>query len=115
MTQNRNKLIELFISNISNIIVHNILENAIKNERLDLEEKYRKELINSFNIAKKYREKINPINDCLPYKHSSYIKNKIKNKVITELKLRINKGYKNINLSLINIEVNKVLKKLMVE
>ena len=115
MTQNRNKLIELFISNISNIIVHNILENKIKNEKLDLEEKYRKELINSFNIAKKYREKINPINDCLPYKDSSYIKNKIKNKVTTELKLRINKGYKNINLSLINIEVNKVLKKLMVE
>lgn len=66
MPQNKNKLIELFIGNISNAIVHNILEKAIDKE--EIAEKYRKELITSFEVAKKYREKINPINTPLPIK-----------------------------------------------
>ena len=32
MIQNRNKLIELFIGNLSNAVVHKILEKAIENE-----------------------------------------------------------------------------------
>ena len=60
MVQNRNKLINLLIGNISNSVVHDILENAIDNE--EIANKYEKELTTSFKIAKKYREKINPIN-----------------------------------------------------
>ena len=41
MTQNRNKFIEIFIGNISNAIVHEILEKSIKQDFLV--DKYRKE------------------------------------------------------------------------
>ena len=52
MVQNRNKLIELFIGNASNSIVHRILEKAIAKERNEeISDKYRKELITSFEIA----------------------------------------------------------------
>ncbi|MEK6927632.1 MAG: hypothetical protein AABX11_04325 [Nanoarchaeota archaeon] len=47
MTQNKSKILELFISNLSNAIVHSILEKAINFEGLT--EKYRKELINTEN------------------------------------------------------------------
>ena len=60
MPQNRKKLIELFIGNLVNAIIHNLLEKAIDKE--EIADKYRKELLASFEIAKKYREKINPIN-----------------------------------------------------
>ena len=59
MVQNRNKLINLFIGNISNSIIHDILERAIKNE--EISNRYEKELTTSFEIAKKYRNKINPL------------------------------------------------------
>ena len=72
MPQNRNQLIELFIGNITNAIVHRILERAIDKE--EIADKYRKELITSFEVAKKYREEINPINSSLPDKDISYIK-----------------------------------------
>lgn len=108
MTQNRNKLIKLFISNISNSIVHEILERAI-NEELIID-KYRKEIINSLEIAKKYREKINPADRVLSNKDIGYIRAKIINKVKSELMTRISKGYKNINLNLIDELVNKFLK-----
>lgn len=108
MVQNRNKLIELFISNITNSIVHEILEKAIfQNELI---RKYNKELLNSLELAKKYQEKINLKNLPLPFRDINYIKNKIINKVKTELLLRISKGYTNINLSLINQSVDKYLK-----
>jgi len=38
---NRNKLLELFISNIANAIIHKILEKAI--DKPDISEKYNKE------------------------------------------------------------------------
>ncbi len=66
MPQNRNKLIELFIGNISNAIVHEILEKAITQE--ELIEKYDKELLASLSLAKRYREKINPIDKSFPHK-----------------------------------------------
>lgn len=109
---NRNKLIELLIGNISNVIVHNILEKAIDKE--EIADKYRKELIASFEMAKKYREKINPVNSILPDRDINYIRNKIINKVKTELNIRIKKGYENINLNLIEKEVDKVLEELKV-
>ena len=69
MVQNRNKLIELFIGNASNSIVHRILEKAIAKERNEeISDKYRKELITSFEIARRYRKGINPVNLPLPKK-----------------------------------------------
>ena len=47
MTQNRNKLVELFISNISNTVTHRILESAINQE--EIANWYRKEVINRSN------------------------------------------------------------------
>jgi hypothetical protein len=109
---NRNKLIEAFTSNLSNAIIHNILEKAIDKE--EIAERYSKEIKNSWEIAKKYREKINPINNPLPLHDLEDIKRKITNKVNSELNLRINKGYNNINLSLVKEIVDKSLKELRV-
>ncbi len=99
MVQNRNKLIEFFIGNISNAIVHEILERAVNEEFIA--DKYRKDLRTSFELAKKYREKINPISKSLPDKDIFYIKTKIINRVRAELMIRISKGYENIDLNLI--------------
>ena len=108
MVQNRNKLIDLFIGNIANSIVHEILEKAAKEN--ELISRYRKELTTSFEIAKKYRNKINPISSSLPDKDNIYIKSKIIRKVRAELSLRISKGYENIDLGLVEELVNKALK-----
>ena len=94
MVQNRNKLIDLFVGNISNSIIHEMLEKAIDNEFL----------------SKRYREKINPVNSSLSNKDVEYIKNKIKNKVISELSIRISNGYRNIDLELANNIIEKYLK-----
>ena len=108
MVQNRNKLIELFVGNISNSIVHDILERSVSKELMAY--KYRKELITSLEVAKRYREKINPTNTPLPLRDIAYMRTKIINKVKTELMTRILKGYKNIDLSLIDDLVDKALK-----
>ena len=110
MTQNRNKLIELFIGNISNSIAHEVLERAVIKDFMA--DKYRKELIVSMDLAKKYREKINPLNEPLPEKDINYIKNKIINRVKSELNLRISKGYKNIDLYITEELVLKALSNL---
>jgi len=70
MSQNRNKLIDLFVGNISNSVVHMILEKAIDEDNLrkhydkidedNLRKHYDKEFSISLDIAKNYREKINP-------------------------------------------------------
>ena len=107
MPQNRNKLIDLFIGNISNAITHEILEKSSINE--DIKDHYHKEFEVSANIAKNYRQKINPIPSPLPEKDLVFIKNKIINKVNSELQSRINKGYENINLNLVETIVNDIL------
>lgn len=107
MNQNRNKLIDLFVGNISNSVVHRILEKAIEEE--NIRRHYDKEFIISLEIAKKYRTKINPINKPLPRKDIVKIKEKIKKKVDAELKLRISKGYTNINLELVEPIINELL------
>ncbi len=109
MSQNRNKLIELFIGNMSNSAVHEILEKAIKEE--NIRNHYNKELSISLDIAKKYRKKINPVNTPLPDKDICYIKQKIIRNVMAELKLRVSKGYQNIDLGLIDSTVDKLLRK----
>jgi len=107
VVQNRNKLIDLFIGNISNSIIHRILEKAIDNEEIG--GRYDKESLTSWKIAKKYRERINPTDDRLPEKDIGYIKSRIINKVRVELTLRISKGYENIDLALIEELVDKIL------
>ena len=113
MTQNRNKLIDLFIGNIANAVIHKILEQAIDDELL--RKYYGKELLNSIEIAKKYREKINPINKPLPEKDIGNIRIKIINKANSELKLRIEKGYKNIHLELVESIADKMLTEIKVQ
>ena len=107
MAQNRNKLIGLLIGNISNAVIHKILEESIGDEML--RKHYDKELLNSVEIAKRYREKINPVKKPLPEKDAENIKNKIIGKVANELQLRISKGYRNINLDLVEDIVNEML------
>ena len=100
MVHNRNKLIDLFIGNTANVVVHKILEKAIEDE--DIGKKYIKEIRNSHDIAKKYRKKINPADNVLNDKKAEEIKNKIIIKVQSEISIRIAKGYKNIDINLID-------------
>ena len=108
MVQNRNKLIELFIGNISNAIVHEILEKAIDDD--NIRNHYNIELKVSVDKARSYREKINPANMVLPDKDIGYIKDKIIRKVKLELQLRASKGYENINFDLVEITVENILR-----
>jgi len=108
MTQNRNRLINLMVGNISNSIVHKILEMAINNE--EISNRYNKELTTSLEIAKSYRERINPVNPPFPSKDIMYLKKRIRNKVRAELRMRISRGYKNINLDLIEEMIKNYLK-----
>ena len=71
-TTNRNKLIEIFISNLANAVIHRILEKAIDEQ--EIANAYNKEIKNSWKIAKRYREKINPANRNLPENRRAYTK-----------------------------------------
>ncbi|MBI2003878.1 hypothetical protein HYS72_00235 [Candidatus Pacearchaeota archaeon] len=110
MPQNRNKLIDLFIGNISNAILHEILIESIKDKSKEIASYYQKEIENVLSISQKYREKINPANTPLSDKDVSYIKTKIIHRVKIELMNRISKGYKNIDLTLVDKLVDKMLK-----
>ena len=108
MSQNKKSLIDRFIWNLSNAIIHQILDKATQNEEISL--KYRKEINTSLDKSKTYRETINPKASPLPQKDLDDIRNKITNKVKSELIKRISQGYKNIDLNLVEELVNKVLK-----
>jgi|SRR3989344_6585537 len=108
MPQNRKRLIELFIGNLSNAIVHQICLEAT--DKKEIAFKYKKELETSLSISKKYREKINPKNYSLPEKDVEYIKIQVSNKVISELEKRISQGYKNIDLNSVKEFVDEALK-----
>lgn len=110
MALNRKKLINLFIGNAANAVLHKILENAVEDGTI--RKYYDKEFLNSFEIAKKYRNKINPMGNKLP--ESSEIKELLMKKVNNELKLRISKGYKNIDLSLVEPTTNEILSELRI-
>ena len=56
MVQNRNKLIDLVIGNISNSIIHKVLEKAINNE--EISNRYDKEALTSWKIASKYEKRL---------------------------------------------------------
>ncbi len=109
---NRNRLIDAFISNVANVVLHEILEKAIDKEEIALV--YEKEIKNSLEIAKKYREKINPVDRALPEIDVDEIREKVIRKVRVELNLRISKGYENIDLSLIDEIVDRVLREMKV-
>lgn len=108
MSQNRDKLIQLLIGNLTNVVVHKVLERAVKEETLRLH--YDKESLVSFDIAKKYREKINPADRELLTADIEKIKTEIIKRVRKELELRIAKGYEGIDLNLIEIVLLEVLK-----
>src|SRR3989338_11062371 len=110
MPQNENQIIDRFVGNLSNVIVHRILEKAI--EDTNITNKYIKEVKTSLDIAKRYREQINPKNKDLPDKDISYIKEKIILKVKSELAMRISKGYTGINTNLIEPFVDGALREL---
>lgn len=110
MPQNRKKLIELIIGTMSNAIVHEILRIASKNK--EIASYYKKEIENAVTISKKYRKKINPTGKSLPDKDVFYIRKKIILRARTGLKIRISKGYKNIDLTLIEELADKSLKDL---
>lgn len=112
MVQNKPKLVNLFISNVTNAVVHQILEEAIADE--NLRDYYDKELYNSIMVAKKYREKINPVNKPLPLKDLQDIKVKIIKKANIELNLRIKKGYTNLDLETVEVITERILRKLNV-
>ena len=83
MVINRKKMIDLFIGNVSNAILHSILEKAVEDNII--RKYYDKEFLNSFEIAKRYREKINPMGSILP--EASEIKKIVIRKVNNELKI----------------------------
>jgi hypothetical protein len=112
IVQNRNKLIEKLIGNLTNAIVHAILEKASGSE--ELAKGYHKESGESLNQAKQYRNKINPISNSLPERDIDYIKTKLINKIKAKLTTRINEGYKNIDLNLVDELVDKHLKQMNV-
>ena len=108
MVQNRNKLIELFIGNLANSVLHDILEKAVNNE--ELSKRYGKELLTSLHLAQKYREKINPANVSLNAKDVKYIKDKVIRKVKSGIHQRTEKGYSNLDVKLVEPLVEKALK-----
>ena len=112
MSQNRNKLIELLIGNISNVVLHRLLEKAIN--KPEIAKRYSKETANSFEIARRYREKISPAIGPLPEKDAKFIKKKAANRVKSELQARILKGYENINIDDAEEFVENALKEIKV-
>ena len=109
---NRIKLIAVFIANISNAVVHDILEISINSE--ELRKHYDMECSNFIKISKFYRDKINPAELPLPSKDAKKIRGKIKRNVFNELNLRISNGYQNIDLGLVDEHIDKRLKEMKV-
>ena len=109
--QNRNKLIDLFAGNLTNAILHRILEKAIRQE--EISKHYQKEMRTSWDIAMKYREKINPPSS-FPIKDILEIKEKLIRKVKSELAARISNGYQNLSLESVEGEVENALKEMKV-
>ncbi len=108
----RNKNISKMISNLANAVVHQILEKAIDKD--EVKEYYKKEIKNSWELSKNIRNEINPIDRIFNINEVNEILRKLKNKINSELNLRINKGYEDIDLSLVDIYVINSLKELKI-
>lgn len=113
MNHNRNKLITLFIGNLANVVVHQVLENSVKEEIL--RKYYDKESLHSLEIAKRYRDQINPLQRALPDIDAGEIKAEVQKRARNELLLRISKGYRGIELDSIELVLEKLLKELNVK
>ncbi len=113
MRQNRNKLMQLLVGNLVNIVVHKVLEATITENIL--RERYQREGLVSFEVAKRYREKINPADRELPEKDFEQIKEVVSKRARQELLLRISKGYAEIDLSLIDKVLDEILKELVIK
>ena len=113
MPHNRNKLIVLLIGNHSNTVIHRVLEASVKEDIL--REHYDKESLVSFNVAKKYREMINPVQRYFSDEDVGEIRKQINRRVKKELELRISKGYEGINLNLIEQILEEGLEELNVK
>mgnify|MGYP001329330556 CR=1 FL=1 len=113
MSQNRNKLIQLLTGNLVNLVVHQVLEESAQEEML--RKHYDKESSVSFEVAKKYREKINPAQREFPERDLSKIREEVLKRSSNEPNLRISKGYEGIDLNLINPILERVLKELVIE
>ena len=57
-------VIILLIGNLTNVVVHRVLEKSVEEEIL--RKHYDKESLASLEVAKRYREQINPIQRALP-------------------------------------------------
>ncbi len=98
--------------NLANAVLHKILEEAIDNA--DIASKYLKEIDNSWEVAKRYREKINPLDRPLPEKEREEIKEKIIRKVKAELQIRMAHGYGNLDLESVEKTVKEILKRIKI-
>ena len=91
----RNKLLELLAGNLANAVLHRLLEKAIDDDNIS--SKYVKEINNSWELSKRYRDKINPIDRPLPNEDIELLRKKIIQKVKAKAQVRMSHGYKNIN------------------
>ncbi len=113
MSHNRNKLITLLIGNLTNAVVHQVLEKSVKEDIL--RNYYDKESLHSLEIAQRYREQINPIQRALPDIDVETIKEEIMKRARNELLLRISKGYRGIELEALESILEKSLEELKIK
>ncbi len=113
MVHNRNKLLILLIGNLTNVVVHKVLEEATKEEIL--RKYYDKESLVSYEVAKRYREQINPFPRCLSEEDADEIKEEVIRRARQELQARISKGYQGIDLTLIEPVLQRLMKELKME
>ncbi len=112
MPKNRNHLIDLLIGNLANAVVHNMLEKAANHE--EIANRYRKEMKTSMDKASEYRKKIHPENNKLLAADEDYIRQKAFDRVVSELRRRISRGYMNIDIGLAEQVIDDSLKKLRI-
>src|SRR3989344_8101750 len=109
---NRNKLTSKVVGNLSNAVIHKVLEKAIDDK--EIANKYEKELTTSLEIARRYREKINPADVPLPDRDKECIRKKAVQKVTMELVKRVRKGYQNIDMGQVQGLVDAELRKMKI-
>ena len=107
MVQNKNKLIDHLAGNLATAVVHKVLEQAASDEHL--KQYYAGEVSNSLERAKGYRERINPVGEPLPGKDADEIRERVIRGAAAELKLRIARGYRDVNLEMTNEVAEKIL------
>ena len=103
----------LLIGNLTNVVVHRVLEKSVKEEIL--RNHYDKESLVSLEVAKRYRDQINPIERALPDIDVKEIEEGIMKRARSELQLRISRGYQRIQLDTIKAILKQVLQELKIK